>query len=223
MKKLLIIVALLFFAGCASTPPLPSNIVFIEPHPDTSPKTIAFMGVWKGKWMGLQDTILIIERIDANTADVILSLGENVAGLTPQNNFYYVGADVIGDTAIGWTDTGGNKLIFQIEDELNKIKGYYIEASTGAEAIVELSRVKADELLDVNIHSYPYVTYSHPFKDGNDFARDYEFCRTNAGKQTVLMRIDIRRYKIIEETMRCIKDDFGWKPRKKEPDSDVEM
>ena len=51
------IFAALLITGCASKPPLPSNITFIAPSPDLLPELSAFYGTWKGR---LDDRYFIV-------------------------------------------------------------------------------------------------------------------------------------------------------------------
>ncbi|GEM_PF-3293311 len=205
-----------FIAACASTTPLPANITFFEPSPRISPKLAAFLGIWEGRWAQSQDVIIVVERIGNDYAEVIFSVGLlNAAGIIPEDIFYYVRADVISDSAIGWNTANGNRFIFEMRDGFNKIRGHFIESSTGAEITTDMKRANAAEFPGLKIHRYPYIEYIHPLKGKMEFVRDNNFCLRKAAKQSILLAYDVRRYKMWEEVDRCLRDDFGWTPLEK--------
>ena len=224
LRLIFLLCAISLMISCASTAPLPSNITFIEPSPNIPPRLSAFFGIWKGKWYQAQDATLVIERIDSDYADVIFSVGViSVGGLIPENTFYYVRGEVISDYAFGWGTSNGNKFIFEMQDGLNEIKGYFIEGSTGAKIKATMIRAYVEDLSDINIHSYPYVEYNHPLKSNKEFEHDNKFCWREAEKQTVLLSPDIRRFKVWEEVNRCLLDDFGWKLKKNDSPVDIDL
>ena len=75
---------LLFFCllGCMPTakPPLPDTINIIPPSPDVSPEIAAFSGIWEGKWGEDQKTIIVVEKIDNQKAEIIFSREKFRAG-----------------------------------------------------------------------------------------------------------------------------------------------
>jgi len=115
--------------GCASTAPLPATLNIVPPAPDVPPEIAAFSGVWEGKWKGSLDSILVVEKIDNNQADIIFSLGYS-RKFKPNYSYYTV--QVSSDSSIEWSEPGGNKFIFKMDRELNKIYGTFIEKETGA-------------------------------------------------------------------------------------------
>ena len=114
--------------GCASTAPLPETLNISPPSPDISQEIAAYSGIWEGKWNGYHESILVVEKIDYNKAEVIYSLGL-VAGFSPRYSYYT--AQVYPDS-IGWTAPNGDKFIFKIDKGLNNIYGTFIEKKTGA-------------------------------------------------------------------------------------------
>jgi len=81
----LAICALILIAGCShansANPsssraafPSPSAVRITPPAPGLAPQLAAFSGTWQGGWTGPYGTLparLIVERIDAKTADVV--------------------------------------------------------------------------------------------------------------------------------------------------------
>ncbi len=85
LKLLFFLCAISLILSCASTAPLPPNITFFEPAPETSQKLAAFEGIWKGKWYDAQDATLVVERIDSDYANVVFSVGFlSAGGITPE-------------------------------------------------------------------------------------------------------------------------------------------
>ncbi len=226
-KRLRLLMFLLFIiclVSCASTTPLPSNVMFIEPSPATSANLSAFLGIWKGKWYSSQDVTLVVESVNDNYVEVIFSVGINaIGGIYPQDSFYYVRGDVISDKAFGWGTANNNRFIFEMQDGFNEIKGYFIEGTTGAKINATLIRSNIEELSNVTIHKYPYMEYTHPAKSNKDFDYDNNLCWREAEKQTALLSLDVRRYKMWEKVNRCLKDEFGWKPGKNDSKADVHL
>jgi hypothetical protein len=115
--------------GCASTAPLPATLNIVPPAPDVPLEIAAFSGVWEGKWWGYHESILVVEKIDRNKADVIYSLGL-AQGFNPRYSYHT--AQVSSGSAIEWTEPNGNKFIFKMDKGLNKIYSMLIEQKTGA-------------------------------------------------------------------------------------------
>ena len=88
-----------FMNSCVTTskPPLPATLNISSPSPDIPSELAAFLGVWEGKWNAVQDTIVVIEKIDKNKAEMILSYGPLIdgAGFKPPNHYRYIKADVL--------------------------------------------------------------------------------------------------------------------------------
>jgi hypothetical protein len=89
--------------GCAtsSPPPLPATLNIQTPSPDIPPEIAAFVGSWEGKWANVQDTIIIIEKIDNQKAELIYSVGP-VAKRTASYRYYT--ASVLPGPIIEWHD-----------------------------------------------------------------------------------------------------------------------
>jgi hypothetical protein len=79
--KLLFLSLLVIFLGllgCAtsSRPPLPATLNIQTPSPDIPAEIAAFVGIWEGKYGAIQNTIIVIEKIDNQKAELIYSLGD---------------------------------------------------------------------------------------------------------------------------------------------------
>lgn len=131
----------LILIGCASTAKLPATLNIIPPAPDVPPEIAAFSGIWEGKWYGYTDVVLVVEKIDMQKAEIILSYGANYR----HNSYYnYYTATISAGRAIEWTEPNGCKFIFEMDKELNKINGFSIEKKTGAKSWAYLHRRKVN-------------------------------------------------------------------------------
>lgn len=119
----------LSFIGCASTAPLPATLNIIPPAPDVPPEIAAFSGIWEGKWYGYYESILVVEKIDNNKAEIIFSVGL-ARGVVPHYSYYT--AQVSSGPSIEWTRPNGDKFIFKMDQKLNKIYGTYVEKKRGS-------------------------------------------------------------------------------------------
>ncbi len=136
-RSILFFLLALTISGCASTAPLPVTLNIVTPLPDVPLEIAAFSGIWEGKWNSALDTILVVERIDTQKAEIIISLGD--AGgyfIQPQNTYFYVTAPVIPGPVIEWTNANGNKFTFKMDKDLNKVIGFFEEKTTGSKARV---------------------------------------------------------------------------------------
>jgi hypothetical protein len=109
-RKLNYIMPLLFciMISCASIsrPPLPPNLSIVPPTPDVKPEIAAFSGIWEGEWGASQKSILVIERIDNYSADVIVSIGSRGAGgfgFLQENSYDYFKAMVLLGPMLEWS------------------------------------------------------------------------------------------------------------------------
>ena len=125
----------LILIGCASTAPLPENINIVPPSQDLPPEIAAFSGIWKGKWQGYQETILIVESIDIKKARVIISFGL-AGGYEPR--YYHRTARVVDGPAIILDFFNEDQQIFKMDKDLTKIHGTFIQKKTGARMQLEL-------------------------------------------------------------------------------------
>lgn len=118
--------------GCASTAPLPATLNIVPPAPDVPPEIAAFSGVWKGVWDGALDGILVVEKIDTKTAEIIISLGDSGGyEIRPQNRYWYATAKVIPGPAIEWQPSDVNIWTFKMDKGLNKIYGEFDDRQKG--------------------------------------------------------------------------------------------
>jgi hypothetical protein len=115
--------------GCASTAHLPSTLNIVPPAPHVPPEIAAFSGRWEGMSQNSRDIILVVEKININEAEIIISFGDlfNYEGA-----YHYYIAKVMNDFSIEFTHINGDKTIFTMNKELNEIKGIFIEKKTGS-------------------------------------------------------------------------------------------
>jgi hypothetical protein len=133
--------------GCASNPPLPPNLNIVSPSPDVPPETAAFSGIWEGKWGAIQDTVIVIEEIDTQRAEVIISLGKAETGISPQNQYMYLTATVLPRTII-WSI--GEKLntdcpcsvVLSMDNGPNNLTAFWIFEKTKIKFRADLTRRK---------------------------------------------------------------------------------
>jgi hypothetical protein len=78
-----------FFSSCVSAPPLPENLQVVPPESDLLPEVAAFSGIWEGKWADRQDVVIVVEKINKNRANIIISNGGLVNGFGLTENTYY--------------------------------------------------------------------------------------------------------------------------------------
>lgn len=117
------------FIGCASTAPLPVTLNIVPPASDVPPEIAAFSGIWNGQfWNGLE-TKLVVEKIDNNKAELIISFG-----LYPghEPSYVYQTAKVSAGPVIKFTAPNGDTFEFKIDKSLKEIKLTLIEKRTGA-------------------------------------------------------------------------------------------
>jgi len=79
----IIMLAILILTACASggvgpVLPSPTNVVIIPPASDLAPSLAAFSGIWEGVWDGQLSSRLIVERIDATSAQVVYIWGRSL-------------------------------------------------------------------------------------------------------------------------------------------------
>ncbi|HDH05718.1 MAG TPA: hypothetical protein ENH01_08395 [Nitrospirae bacterium] len=93
-----ILFLLFVFMGCVTTtpPPLPSSFDIASPSDDIPSELSAFLGVWEGKWGGMMETIIVVEKIDEDKATVIYSWGGKEAG------YMYIDDSIIPGPTIEW-------------------------------------------------------------------------------------------------------------------------
>lgn len=126
--------------GCASTAPLPDTLNIVPPAPDVLYEIAAFSGVWEGHWWNGLDTKLVVEKIDSQKAEAIMSYGL-FPGSEP--SYFYFTATVISHSEIEWITPIGDRYVFTMDKSLNKIFGVMIQKKTGANLRVYLTRLKS--------------------------------------------------------------------------------
>ncbi|RJQ44668.1 MAG: hypothetical protein C4538_09855 [Nitrospiraceae bacterium] len=129
----------LLVLGCASTAPLPPTLNIVPPGPDVPPEIAAFTGVWVGMWNSALDTILVVEKINAEQAEIIISFG---TGQGFEARFFYATAKVVPGPAIEWTDNEGSKFTYTMDKATGKIKGSLEEKGTGAKLWAYMTQKK---------------------------------------------------------------------------------
>lgn len=97
-----------FIISCALTtkPPLPASLNIVKPSPEIPPDLAAFVGIWKGKWANVQDTIIVVEQVDSKKARILLSYGSLVHGIgfKPPDYYRYITADVLSGPILEFTE-----------------------------------------------------------------------------------------------------------------------
>jgi hypothetical protein len=119
----------LILLGCASTAHLPSTLNIVPPPPHVPHEIAAFSGIWEGMSQNGRDIILVVEKININEAEIIISFGDlfNYKG-----SYHYYIAKVINGSSIEFTHINGDRIIFTMNKELNEIEGISIENKTGS-------------------------------------------------------------------------------------------
>lgn len=118
------------FIGCAHTAPLPQTLSIVQPAEDVPSEIAAFSGVWKGMWFGLVDTALVVEKINAKEAEVIISLG--VMPDYDTGVYYYAKVPVLPGPTIEWIDPEGYKAVYRMDKGLNKINASLVLPEGGS-------------------------------------------------------------------------------------------
>ncbi len=148
MKKRRGIVSLFLFlvflalgiSSCASTVLLPATLNIVPPSADVSPEIAAFSGMWEGKLNGMVDTILVVEKINTETAEVIISMGEWM-GFKPR--YFYATAKVLHGPTIEWINKKGNKFVYKMNKDLKSISGFLEVKKTGGKFQIYMNRRKS--------------------------------------------------------------------------------
>ncbi len=123
---LYLLASVLIIGGCASTAPLPATLNIVPPAPNVPKEIAAFLGVWKGSWEVNLDSYLVVEKIDSETAEIIISIGDSGGYvITPQNQYKYVKAKVLPGPRIEYDIPGVNLWVFKMDKGLNKIYGEF--------------------------------------------------------------------------------------------------
>ena len=149
-----------FIISCLSTskPPLPATLNIEPPSHYLSPNLAAFLGVWEGKWGALQDTIVVIEKIDKDEAGIILSYGNLVdgVGFKPPNYYRYIKANVLPGPVLEFIEvTEPNpsavekgdyvcpcKATFELDKDLNMLIVYWEYSNYNSKFRADLTRRK---------------------------------------------------------------------------------
>jgi len=105
--------------SCATTsPPLPEVMNIIPPSQNLSPELAAFSGSWKGTMSNGIEIILVVEKIDAQKADVIISF----APTYEFKGFYqYHEAEILDDSSIRIAATLDRTITFKMNKDLNSL------------------------------------------------------------------------------------------------------
>ncbi|MBI4698267.1 MAG: hypothetical protein HY758_04995 [Nitrospirae bacterium] len=125
----------LLFIGCASTAPLPTTLNIVPPSSDVPSEIAAFSGKWEGRFYGGVDIALVVEKVNVENADIIVSMG-GIAGW-----YQYMKAKVISGPALYAVSTGGNTITFSMKSN-NELYIVTEEKVTGSKSKGELSRSK---------------------------------------------------------------------------------
>jgi len=124
--------------GCASTAPLPQPLSIVDPAKGTPPEIAAFSGVWEGMWNGALATYLVVEDININSAQIIVSLG--ITSYTPEGLYFYATTKVLPGPTLEWADPEGNIYNYKMDKSLKKVNAFMLEKATGAKFWAYLER-----------------------------------------------------------------------------------
>ncbi len=116
--------------------PLPEDVTITSPPENTPREIAAFSGKWEGVWNNYVDGMLVIERIDKLTADIIISWGE-VYGVEKG----YLRATV--DVQPGPTLEHEDKFsvwTFTMNQDLNSVSGVVLEKAVKSKMKVVMKR-----------------------------------------------------------------------------------
>ena len=108
--------------GFGTDLPKPVGITIIQPGPDLSPKLAAFSGIWEGKWDGVLPTRLIVERINATSAQVVYIWGADRQGRFKEGWHRNI-AKVVPGRKIEFGGAGAPLFIFTISKSGESISG----------------------------------------------------------------------------------------------------
>ncbi|NOZ69776.1 MAG: hypothetical protein GXP46_11170 [Deferribacteres bacterium] len=162
-KNILLVLSCVFLSvgitGCVAMspakPPLPAVINIIPPSPDLPPEIAAFSGVWEGKWGAVQDTVIVIEKIDAKTAEVLISFGEaERTGIRPQNIYHYQTAAVLPGPIIQWKISNRDSrddcpctVTLKLNKELNRLTAFFTFERIKSKWRADLTRSTTEKVL----------------------------------------------------------------------------
>lgn len=100
LRIILLSLSFIIFS-CASAsypPPMPANLEIVPPSNDVSTELVAFSGIWEGRWGGMRNTesIVVIEKINNQSADIIFSFGGTQPG------YVNISGDVLPGPILQW-------------------------------------------------------------------------------------------------------------------------
>ena len=142
--------------SCATSPrrpgelpeevPLPKDINIVAPTADLPKEIAAFSGKWTGRWEGVQESVLIVEEINDREARIILSQEEYAAAREPVDSGYQrfrakvmPGPRPVIEFEIMRLDRP--VITFQMQKDLNTIKGYWVYISDQFEDHLPVYRI----------------------------------------------------------------------------------
>lgn len=104
-KKIILFLSLFVLSAwiisCATAPgppPLPQILEIVPPSTSVSPNISVFSGIWEGRWGGMKkmESIIVIEKIDNTSADILLSFSG------PEPGYINFTGDVLSGPVIKW-------------------------------------------------------------------------------------------------------------------------
>jgi hypothetical protein len=108
IKLLSFFLLIIYFCipGCAyipTPPPLPETLNIQTPSPDIPTEIASFSGIWEGKWGESLDTIIVIEKIDNQKAELIFSHGKlGNSGIVGEASYASYTASVLPGPKLEW-------------------------------------------------------------------------------------------------------------------------
>jgi hypothetical protein len=86
--------------------PLPPDVAVVAPAPEIRPELTQLSGRWAGNWSGKLDAILVVEKIDNESATVIYAYGDSSAWNIKRGYRRFVASVSTGATPSISFDTG---------------------------------------------------------------------------------------------------------------------
>jgi hypothetical protein len=75
LQRSVLVFLVVLLTACAAALPVPTDVAIIPPGSDLAPELAAFSGTWEGLWEGQAPGRLIVERIDATSARIVIIWG----------------------------------------------------------------------------------------------------------------------------------------------------
>lgn len=128
LRNLLVcLVTLLTYTTTASAqaPALPSDLKIVPPTADVPKHAAAFSGTWSGIWGGHLDHILVVEKIEGTTVQIVYSWGVAPAWNIRQPGYSRVTATIGPDGVLQATLRNGAEVTYKLSSDQKSLSGEY--------------------------------------------------------------------------------------------------